>query len=258
MADGEKRRPARQASWLSELLFEHKVGGQFSEFRVEAERSTGPVPVATQADLQSGFVGAEPPKTFTAYKQLVSDLFDAKRQRLVDKLMAQPVFEAARNEWNPRHSTTNANIARELVPYVVQAMQEVYEFSAPPIHFTNAGGFLGTYDMRHHKITLTPQLFGRPAREFVDTLVHEEIHALQADMMLMLNVQKKGRVLTPPERSIAQYWKNEEPKYRSAMAAGSNMSPETKRRYQMIGQEYHAWTTGHYVASRILNSSTSG
>jgi hypothetical protein len=35
------------------------------------------------------------------------------------------------------------------------------------------------------------------------------------------------------------------------MAAGSQMSPETKRRYRLIGQEYHAWTTGHFVGSKL-------
>ena len=192
-----------------------------------------------------------PIEIYGANKPL-SELFDARRDRVVRQLQAQPVFKVARVEWNPRQTSTNANIARELVPYVVNAMQAAYEFSAPSIEFSPAAGFLGTYDIKHHKITLTPQLFGKPLKEFLDTLVHEEIHAFQADVMLMLNVQRKGRVLSPAERAIAQYWKNEEPKYRSALAAGSSMSPETRRRYQMIGQEYHAWSTGHFVATKVL------
>ena len=247
-----RRERQPDSNWLSELLFEHKVGGQFDNFRIEPERSAAPTASTSRGDLVGAFVGQEPPKTLAAYRQLLSELFDARRDRVVRQLQAQPVFKVARVEWNPRQTSTNANIARELVPYVVNAMQAAYEFSAPSIEFSPAAGFLGTYDIKHHKITLTPQLFGKPLKEFLDTLVHEEIHAFQADVMLMLNVQRKGRVLSPAERAIAQYWKNEEPKYRSALAAGSSMSPETRRRYQMIGQEYHAWSTGHFVATKVL------
>lgn len=242
-------------SWMAELLFEQTVvAGRAPQFGSLDVGSGGGATGPTRSQLLDGYVGGEPPRDWTGYRELQAELFDAKRSLLVRLLSAEPVFAGAVREWTPKSTTANANISRLLVPYVVTAMEKVYEFGAPPIIFSPAAGFLGTYDMRHHKITLTPLLFARPLKEFVDTLVHEEIHALQAEMMLMLNAQKKGRALIPAERAIAQYWKNEEPKYRSALAAGSQMSPQTRRRYMMIGQEFHAWTTGHYVASKVLGS----
>ncbi|MBU6427377.1 MAG: hypothetical protein KGR26_00055 [Cyanobacteria bacterium REEB65] len=238
----------RPTDWQSELSFEHKVGGQL----------LGGVPAADsqassdeRSDQALGLAGQGPPRTFAEYCSRLAALFDAKRDRLVGALAPQPVFAVARREWQPKQPSINANIARSLTPIVVHAMEATYAFTAPPIGFSQAAGFLGTYDIRQHKITLTPQLFERSLKEFLDTLVHEEIHALQADLLLRLHVQKRGRPLSGAERAIAQYWKNEEPKYRSALAAGSEMSPQTKRRYQQLGQEYHAWTTGHFVASRL-------
>ena len=35
------------------------------------------------------------------------------------------------------------------------------------------------------------------------------------------------------------------------MANGSEMSPETRRRYREIGQEIHAISTGAYVSERL-------
>ncbi|MBI6546806.1 MAG: hypothetical protein HY692_08425 [Cyanobacteria bacterium NC_groundwater_1444_Ag_S-0.65um_54_12] len=243
-------------SWLTELLFEHEVltAGQ-DAYR----RPGGEITPATQqydrAELLGSYQSSEPPRTFAAYRIILSQLFDAKRQRLFDLLAAEPVMRSATTEWSPRSSVTNANIARVLVPFVVKALEQSYEFNAPPVEFAPAAGFLGTYDSRHHKITLSPQLFGSSCKEFLDTLIHEEIHALQGELLALLNVQRRGRILTPVERAIAQYWKNEEPKYRSALAAGSQMSPDTKRRYLLIGQEFHAWTTGHFVASKLTGRS---
>ncbi len=236
---------------MAELLFENSVVAGPDPVVGQDHGDLAASPRPSRSQLQGGYVGEEPPKTFAAYRALMSELFDHKRARLVQLLQKEPVFTSAIPEWNPKRSSGNANIARELTPYVVKGMEAAYEFGSAPIEFVSAAGFLGTYDMKHHKIQITPALFSQPLKEFLDTLVHEEIHALQTEMLLMLNVQKKGKVLSPPERAIAQYWRNEEPKYRSALAAGSGMSPETKRRYRMIGQEYHAWTTGHFVGSRM-------
>lgn len=239
---------------MAELLFEQSFGqdpsGQGAEDAPGADQR--PAGGFSRGQLLDGYIGEEPPKTFAEYRALLSELFDRKRDQVVRLLAKEPVFSSAVAEWMPKHTTTNANIARELAPYVVRAMEKVYDYAAPPIEFVAAAGFLGTYDIKAHKIQITPALFGQPLKEFVDTLVHEEIHALQAEMMLMLNTQMRGKVLSPPERAIARYWKNEEPKYRSALAAGSQMSPETRRRYRLIGQEYHAWTTGHYIATKVL------
>jgi hypothetical protein len=246
-----KRRPGA-GSWMAELLFEQAVvAGPDPAFAEDAKALREDPAVITRSQLVGTYIGQEPPKTFAEYRALMTELFNEKREKLVKLLKKEPVFMSALAEWNPKTSTSNANISRELVPYVIKGMEHAYDFTAAPVEFVPAAGFLGTYEMKHHKIQVTPALFAQPYKDFLDTLIHEEVHALQAEMMLMLNVQKRGKVLSPPERAIAQYWKNEEPKYRSALAAGSNMSPETKRRYQMIGQEYHAYTTAHYVSSKM-------
>lgn len=249
-----KRAGGPGRSWMAELLFEQSFAAEASASMAAESRKDDAAPGGgfTRGQLLDGYIGEEPPRTVIEYRALLAELFDRKRAKVVELLKKEPVFSSAITEWAPKRSTTNANIARELTPYVVKAMEQVYDFSAPPIEYVPASGFLGTYDMKAHKIQITPVLFTQPLKEFVDTLVHEEIHALQAEMMLMLNTQMRGKTLSPPERAIARYWKNEEPKYRSALAAGSQMSPDTKRRYRLIGQEFHAWSTGHFIATKVL------
>ncbi len=249
-----RKRAGPGRSWMAELLFEQSIVSPPSPVQGDDRGSgqAGGGGAYTRGQLADGYIGEEPPKTFAQYRALMCELFDGKRDKVVGLLKREAVFNSAIVEWTPKRSTTNANIARQLTPYVVKAMETVYDYAAPPIEYVPAAGFLGTYDMKAHKIQITPVLFTLPLKEFIDTLIHEEIHAFQAEWMLMLNTQMRGKVLAPPERAIARYWRNEEPKYRSALAAGSQMSPDTKRRYRMIGQEYHAWTTGHYISTKVL------
>lgn len=239
---------------MAELFFEAAVVPAAAMPGVpEVERPADPG--FTRADLLGASAhGPEPPRTFAAYKVLMEELFNPMRERALALMVREPVFGTAREVWRKGQGQANAAIVQGLVPFVVRALEQAYDFTSPAIDYKAAAGFLGLYDMRHHRIVVSPGLFDKPLKEFLDTLIHEEMHAFQAERILMLNVQRKGRVLSAPERAIAQYWRNEEPKYRSALAAGSSMSPETKARYRMIGQEYHSWTTAHYMASRLAGS----
>ncbi|MEB3299750.1 MAG: hypothetical protein VKO21_09730 [Candidatus Sericytochromatia bacterium] len=246
--------PRKAPSWMAELFFEAAVvpAAALPEVSV-VERPAEPG--FSRADLLGPAAsGPEPPRTFAAYKALMESLFNPLRDQALKLMQREPVFATAREVWRKGQGQANANVVSALSPFVVKALEQAYGFAAPPVDYKPAAGFLGQYDVRHHRILITPALFQASLKDFLDTLIHEEMHAFQADLILMLNVQRKGRVLTPPERALAQYWKNEEPKYRSALAAGSAMSPETKARYRMIGQEYHAWTTAHYLASRLAGS----
>ena len=238
-------------AWMAELLFEQAIvpsGAPVELAGTAAPRDPG----ITRSDLLGvAGHGPEPPRSFAAYKALMEELFNPLRDKALALMQKEPVFRTAREVWKKGQGQANAAIVQTLSPWVVRALQEAYDFSAPPVSFQHAAGFLGQYDMRHHRIIITPRLFDASLKDFLDTLIHEEMHAFQAELILMLSTQRKGRTLTPPERAIAQYWKNEEPKYRSTLAAGSAMSPETKARYRMIGQEHHAWTTAHFLSARI-------
>ncbi|MBM3260730.1 MAG: hypothetical protein FJY99_13475 [Candidatus Sericytochromatia bacterium] len=246
--------PRKPPSWMAELFFEAAVVPAAAVPGLPAaERAAEPA--FTRADLLGlSAHGPEPPRNFAAYKVLMEDLFNPMRNRALALMAKEPVFASAREVWRKGQGQANAAIVQGLVPFVIRSLEQAYGFTSPPIDYKAAAGFLGLYDMRHHRILVSPTLFNTSLKDFLDTVIHEEMHAFQAELILMLNVQRKGRVLSAPERAIAQYWRNEEPKYRSAMAAGSAMSPETKARYRMIGQEYHAWTTAHFLASRLAGA----
>jgi hypothetical protein len=134
----------------------------------------------------------------------------------------------------------------------VPALGEAYGFRPAPVSFDTAmtAGFNGLYDHKAFKVYLPESLLRGSFAAFVEILVHEQMHCLQEGMIGRLYLNK-GQPLIHEERAVATYWMNERPKYRSAMANGSEMSPETRRRYNAIGQEYHSITTGKHIAERF-------
>lgn len=191
-------------------------------------------------------------RTPEQFRQTLSYLFDPKRDQAIADMEREAILRASREVWDPRKPEINRRIAYEFMRYFMPALGEAYGFKPAPVEFNTAmtAGFGGLYDHKAYKVYLPESLLQGTFATFVEILVHEQMHCLQEGMIGRLYLNK-GQPLTHAERAIATYWMNERPKYRSAMANGSQMSPETRKRYNQIGQEYHSITTGKYVAERF-------
>ncbi len=259
-----QRRPLTgEAAWMAEIMFEAGFdpsyrAGQSESLTPHADPSGG----FTRSQLQGGPNGAEPTGAVLAEGQLIrtpeqfratlSRLFDPKRDAAIADMEREAILRASREVWDPRKPETNRRIAYEFMRYFVPALGEAYGFKPAPVEFNTAmaAGFNGLYDHKAYKVYLPEGLLQGSFATFVEILVHEQMHCLQEGMIGRLYLNK-GQPLLHEERAVATYWMNERPKYRSAMANGSQMSPETRKRYNAIGQEYHSITTGKHISERF-------
>lgn len=257
------RRPLTgEAAWMAEIMFE---AGFDPRMRTGAAADQGPglEPSGgfTRAQLtgEAGSpMGAGPVaegqliRSPEQFRQTLSYLFDPKRDAAIAVMEREAILRASREVWDPKKPETNRRIATEFMRYFVPALGEAYGFQPAPVAFDTAmtAGYNGLYDHKAFKVYLPESLLRGSFAAFVEILVHEQMHCLQEGMIGRLYLNK-GQPLIHEERAVATYWLNERPKYRSAMANGSDMSPETRRRYNAIGQEYHSITTGKHIAERF-------
>jgi hypothetical protein len=260
-----RRPPTGEAAWMAELMFEAGFdptlrGGQSASPESSADPSGG--------FTRSQLLGAESPqgaapagaplaegqliRTPEQFRETLGYLFDPKRDAAIATMEREAILRASREVWDPRKPETNRRIAYEFMRYFVPALGEAYGFKPAPVEFNTAmaAGYNGLYDHKAYKVYLPEGLLQGSFATFVEILVHEQMHCLQEGMIGRLYLNK-GQPLSHEERAIATYWMNERPKYRSAMANGSQMSPETRKRYNAIGQEYHSITTGKHVSERF-------
>lgn len=251
-----------EAAWMAELMFEagfdpaRLTGAEGGSEGATADPTGG----FTRAQLlgASGGVMASPVaegqliRSPEQFRQTLGYLFDPRRDQAIETMEREAILKAVREVWDPRKPDTNRRIAYEFMRYFVPALGEAYGFRPAPVEFNSrlCAGFSGMYDHKAFKVYLPEELLRGTFKAFVEILVHEQMHCLQEGMIGRLYLNK-GEPLKHEERAIATYWMNERPKYRSAMANGSDMSPETKKRYNEIGQEYHAITTGKHVSERF-------
>lgn len=204
--------------------------------------------------MQSGFVGSRLPRSFEEYRDLLARTYDPMKRDLALKILEQPALRMALSMWDGRQLTNqhNKNLANEIIRFVSLLMGKVYDFNPAGVIIRDLpSGLLGQQDSQANRVYLSPVLLRGRAREFLDTIVHEQIHRLQAELMFRLNLSKKGKVLTPEERALAMYWKMEEPKYRSVTANGWELKGDAMKRYRELGQEYHAFETANWVAATV-------
>lgn len=254
------RRPLTgEAAWMAEIMFEAGFDPTLRSGPSDSPPSHGdPTGGFTRAQLLgAGPVGSPVAegqliRTPEQFRQTLSYLFDPKRDAAIALMEREAILRASREVWDPRKPETNRRIATEFMRYFVPALGEAYGFKPAPVEFNTAmtAGFNGLYDHKAYKVYLPEALLRGSFATFVEILVHEQMHCLQEGMIGRLYLNK-GQPLMHEERAVATYWMNERPKYRSAMANGSEMSPETRKRYNAIGQEYHSITTGKHISERF-------
>ncbi|HEY9855389.1 MAG TPA: hypothetical protein V6D05_06600 [Stenomitos sp.] len=254
--------PAKgESAWMAEMMFEAGFDPRYQN--AHPGPSEGPAtsqgPGFTRGELLAASAEApvgEIPRSVSQYRALLSRMFDDKAELASDDMLQEPVLKSMRDVWMPGRPEVNRKVALEFMRYFLPKLGESYGFKPCPVEFddTLSGGYNGLYDLRQDRIYLPQRALNGTFAEFIDVLVHEEMHCMQERLIGRLHLNKNGVPLTPDERAIATYWRNEQPKYRSAMANGSDMSPETRKRYREIGQEYHSITTGEYVSTRLTRA----
>lgn len=243
----------RRDDWMSELLFEQTTMKGISSPSEEI-RSSYSDPGFSQTELVSGFTGMKIPKSVDEYKALLAKTFDPKKRELAFVILEQPALRMALSMWDARHPQKNRNLAAEIVRFVSTLMGKVYGFVPAGVIFKELPpGLRGQQDSYANRVYLSPNLLMLSSRDFLDTVVHEQIHRLQAEMMGRLVLSKGGKPLTLDERALAMYWKAEEPKYRSVLSAGWDMKGDTLKRYRELGQEYHAYDSGLFVSGQVCS-----
>lgn len=257
-------RPAQgEKAWMAEILFEAQFDPRFQNAHPGPSDSPGEGPSGAGGFTRSALLEAsetapagELPRSVGQYRTLLSRLFDDKAQDATDAMRDEPVLASMREVWTPGRPEVNRRVAGEFMRYFLPKLGEAYGFKPCPVQFddTLSGGYNGLYDLKHDRIYLPEKTLSGTFADFVDVLAHEQMHCMQERLIGRLHLSKNGEPLTPDERAIATYWRNEQPKYRSAMANGSQMSPETRKRYREIGQEYHSIQTGAYMSARLCGS----
>ena len=246
--------PARQ-SWMQELLFE--AGLTRGDVPVQGEVGLPAWSAPGSLPSREALLAAtnEPGKVIASveeYRALLHARFDAARDQAIERLHAEPVMVAARRVWQPGDVEGNRRVAESLVRYVGQALGDAYGFEPVPVIFDDqrSAGYRGLYDRRFDRIYLPGRAAKGALHGFLDVVTHEQIHAFQDRLMGRMWLLK-GEPLAAVDRMLATYWRNEEGRYRALMAGGSDMSPETRLKYQNLGQEYHAIHTGLAIASAL-------
>lgn len=254
-------RPQGESAWMAEILFENQFdprqGGVHpgpSDEAMETNRQT-----FSRAELQgaaAAAVAGEPLRSVEQYRALLAQLFDHKAQVAAEGMLEEPVLRSMREVWTPGRPEVNHHVALAFMRYFLPKLGEAYDFKPCPVDFndTLSGGFGGLYDLKQDRVYLPLRVLNGTFVDFIAVLVHEQMHCMQERVIGRLNLSRNGQPLSPEERAIAVYWRNEQPKYRSAMANGSEMSPETRKRYRQIGQEYHSIQTGEYISHALAGS----
>lgn len=254
--------PQGENAWMAEIMFEAGFDPRNQASVSPSTLESGQMPGAkgfSRAELLSASTGDEAvapgelPRNAAQYRALLSRLFDHKAEAAALAMREEPVLRSMREVWTPGRPEVNRHVATEFMRYFLPKVGEAYGFKPCPVEFddTLSGGYNGLYDLRQDRVYLPQKVLAGTFADFVDVLVHEQMHCMQERLIGRVHLAKQGVPLTPDERAIATYWRNEQPKYRSAMANGSDMSPETRKRYREIGQEYHSIQTGSFFSAAL-------
>lgn len=271
-AEAQSSQPCRQpsdaaasGSWMSQLVFEAgfdprlRTGPKAAQPAGVGYAWTSQGAVYSRDALQSGHQTEPPlqaPRTPQGYQDLLTRLFDKKAEQAANAMLREPVLKSMRYVWTVGDPVVNRRVAEQFLQYFLPPLGKSYRYNPCPVLFNDqgVGGFAGLYHVYADRALLNTSLLKGSFAEFIAVVVHEQMHCLQWRLMGQLQLRRSGASLSSDERAVANYWLNEEAKYRSALANGSEMSEETLHRYLLIGQEHHANKTGQYISRRLSGS----
>ena len=187
--------------------------------------------------------GQRPPDQ-EAYRALLTWTWRPELEALALAIMREPLFAYAARRWRPGVRGTrwwedagalasNLEILNVLYDRLSALMATYWDFDPAPLaHVPNMGGnFLGLYFPHAQVIAVSTRLLGAPLFEVVDTIAHEQTHALQGRLLRAPQLAADGY-----EASLVAYWAHELPRLR-------------RIRYEDRGIEIHAFQVGGVAAA---------
>jgi hypothetical protein len=232
-------------NWQAELLLELNI--QAGQQGVAAE------PGFKRYSSAQGFKPGSVPEDFESYRALLHHVFDPARQRLAHAVAQEPLCLAAFDGWRPGNLQGNLNILYLLFEKLSSLIGPIYRFHPAPLGYApGLGDASGQYDGKFRRIMLSERLLQDPIEECFATIIHEQIHKLQHEMILRLDFPSH-QPLSLEERALAYYWVREQPRVKHFYTRAWNDIKEGRgdAAYRRIGKEYHAFDTEEYVVSHL-------
>lgn len=210
--------PPSEGAWMAEILFE----AQFDPQSPSAHPGPQDEGSAAQRRALGGFnrqellAASDAPapgegiRSVAQYRAVLGRLFDEKADQATRDMLQEPVLVSMQEVWTPGRPEVNRRVATEFMRYFLPKLGEAYGFKPCPVEFndTLCGGYNGLYELRRDRVYLPERSLRGTLAEFIDVLVHEEMHCMQERLIGRLNLSKGGVPLNPDERAIATYWRN--------------------------------------------------
>lgn len=216
--------PSAPPGWIPPVIGPGSVGARPSPL-APGERKRLPMP-ARQADLPPrlpGWTPGERPRNRNEYVQLLDWVWGPQTEAFMRAIASEPLFTYAARRWRPAAQgeawwadeparAANLEILQVLYDRLSALMATYWDFDPAPLAYvpTLNGSVLGIYFPRAGAIGVSSRLIGAPLCEVVNTIAHEQTHALQGSLLHRIDGG-----LEPYVRSLVAYWAHEMPRLRS-------------------------------------------
>lgn len=235
--------------WFSGLDFATDVySGVGTDIR--STRRAGASPEADLLDRRT--VPADP----ATYHRRLLEVFGAREEQVAARMVANPQFQALLKTWKRQTGRFPRQQAETVFLLASEAMGDVFGFRPAPLSWSPglpADNAIGLFlrGAGWEKVILSIRLLEAPAKTFVETVLHEQVHRLQHALTSQLN--DPTRSLEPMERGLVLYWLRQEPERQKGYAAAARQSNPAvaKERYRALAVEYHAYSTSERIAGRL-------
>ncbi len=199
-------------------------------------------PIGRQTDPPPRFTGWTPgqrPRDSRDFVALLDWVWGPQTAAFLRAIAREPLFAYAARRWQPvvrgeswrtddAAREANLEILNVLYDRLSALMGTYWDFDPAPLAYVPQmrGAVLGVYYPRYGVMAMSSRLLGAPLYEVVNTIAHEQTHALQGALLRQVD-----HGLDPHVRSLVAYWAEEMPRLRRI--------PYTQR-----GVEIHAFLVG--------------
>lgn len=248
-AEGWHEGEAEALTWQDELLAEYTRGDP-ARARARGRHlgaSAPMLPKGFRADLvrpnPEGFEADKVPKNDAEYRQLLHRVFDPHKRELARQMMKVPVFQGAYDIWDHEGDAAKTHVMWELFDRINALMGPIYQFRPAAMgYMPNLRGAMGMYVEEKRQVMLGASLLRMPVQETFATIIHEQIHKLQYEMMWRLD-HPGVKALTLDERYLVYYWIRCELNGRRERAYHDLYVNGKVALYRALPIEYHAFDT---------------
>lgn len=173
-----------------------------------APEAAGPDTALTRSFFtRLGFEPGRRPPTFMAYRALMQRVYGPCVGQLVPRIVEDTPLFGAIDTWPGAPPSQRLALVQILFTRLSHHTGVVFGFRPAPLTMGRGikKGLLALYTEEENRVVLMDVLLQAHAAMVVTTVVHEQLHRLQAEKVAAL---RTGR-LTPAERSLALYWEAE-------------------------------------------------